>query len=56
MNCHEAQEWRHAYHDGELDLATSMEMERHVSDCAVCAKAADEIASLRSMLRSTATA
>jgi anti-sigma factor RsiW len=56
MNCQEAQQWRHASQDGELDLSTSVEMERHVSECAACAKATKDIAALRSLLRSTAPA
>ena len=52
MNCHEAQQWRHAFADGELDLATASEMEHHVHDCPDCAKSCEDMAAFRTMLRS----
>jgi anti-sigma factor RsiW len=36
MNCPDVHKLEHAYVDGELDLATSLELERHVAACAEC--------------------
>ena len=38
MNCAEMREILHAYVDGELDLAKSLEIERHLRTCAGCAR------------------
>jgi anti-sigma factor RsiW len=52
MTCEEARPLIHAYADGEMDLAGSLEIERHLADCAACAAAYREIRVLRSALRS----
>ncbi|WP_333845216.1 DsrE family protein [Pelomicrobium sp.] len=36
MNCHETRELLHAYGDGELDLVTSLALERHLAGCDAC--------------------
>ena len=36
MNCRETMELLGAYHDGELELARSLEVESHVHDCPAC--------------------
>jgi anti-sigma factor RsiW len=54
MSCQELQEMRHAYLDGELDLARSLEIEKHVRECASCARAYDELRSLQMAMRSDA--
>jgi anti-sigma factor RsiW len=51
MSCRESQEMRHAYLDGELDLARSLEIEKHVRECASCARAYDELRSLQTVMR-----
>ena len=38
MSCDEMQELVHAYIDGELDLMRSLEIERHLQDCAACSQ------------------
>jgi anti-sigma factor RsiW len=37
MSCHETKTFIDAYLDGELDLARSIELERHLNDCSACA-------------------
>ena len=51
MSCQESQEMRHAYLDGELDLTRSLEIEKHVRECASCARAYDELRSLQTVMR-----
>ena len=46
MTCEEARPLVHAYVDGELDVVRSLEVEAHLSSCAVCAR---EQASLRAL-------
>ena len=41
MDCSEARPWLHGYLDGELDLARTMEIERHLEECAKCSQARD---------------
>ncbi|MGB8356763.1 MAG: anti-sigma factor [Chthoniobacteraceae bacterium] len=36
MNCKEIQNLLHAYGDGELDVMTSLEVEKHIQTCAQC--------------------
>ncbi len=52
MTCEEARPLIHAYADHEMDLAGSLEIERHLANCAACAAAYREICVLRSALRS----
>jgi anti-sigma factor RsiW len=40
------------YLDGELDLAPSLEVERHLQDCAICSQEYERQRALRSALRS----
>ncbi len=46
MTCEDARTLVHAYVDGELDLARSLEVEAHLSGCVACAR---EQASLRAL-------
>ncbi len=39
MGCNDAQELIHGYMDGELDLRSQLEIERHIEGCAACAAA-----------------
>jgi anti-sigma factor RsiW len=41
----------HAYIDGELDLAHTLEVERHLQECPACARACAELRELRALLR-----
>ena len=52
MNCHEAMALLPAYSDGELDPVQSAAIEQHILGCADCAVRRDELASLRSRIRS----
>jgi anti-sigma factor RsiW len=52
MTCEAARALIDGYADGELDLERSLEIERHLADCAACAAAHREIRVMRSALRS----
>src|SRR5438128_6161448 len=54
MSCQELQTMRDASLDGELDLVRSLEIEKHLRECAACARAYDELHSLQSAMRSDA--
>jgi anti-sigma factor RsiW len=54
MTCEEARPLIHGYADGELDLARSLEVERHLEGCAACTATLREIRVMRSALRSGA--
>ncbi len=51
MSCQTAQEFIHAYVDGELDLARTMEVEQHMQECHVCASAYRNQTALRSSFK-----
>jgi len=51
LSCQTAQEFIHAYVDGELDLARSLEIEQHLEQCEVCAVAYRSQTVLRSALK-----
>ena len=53
MTCEAARPLIHGYVDGELDLASSLELEHHLTQCAECAAAFREIRVLRDALRTT---
>src|SRR5215470_1883701 len=48
MNCEETKELVDAYADRELDLAKSLELERHLSECGECSKRHNSLLALRS--------
>jgi anti-sigma factor RsiW len=50
VNCEEARMLVHPYADGELDLVKSLELERHLKDCAECAREFAAIGALRATL------
>src|SRR5260370_27606942 len=54
MSCQEARELLHGYLDGELDLAATLEFERHMRDCPACERAYANQKILRSAIRSEA--
>ena len=56
MNCDEAGTMIHAYLDGELDVLHSLEMDRHIAECAACSTAAHRIESVRTAVRDQARA
>jgi len=41
VDCNETRIWLNGYIDGELDLARSTEIERHIEGCAACSRARD---------------
>lgn len=51
MNCREVQNLLHAYSDGELDLTSSLEIERHCQDCPDCAPFHKNLVTLRTALK-----
>ena len=51
MSCQITQEFIHAYVDGELDLARSLEIEQHMQECQACASAYHNQTALRSALK-----
>jgi len=51
LSCQTAQELIHAYVDGELDLARSLEVGQHIQECQVCASAYQNQAALRSAFK-----
>jgi len=54
MNCAESQLLVHAHADGELDIANSLELERHLKTCAACAAQQNSIHSLKIALHEPA--
>ncbi len=50
MNCNEAKTLIHAYTDGELGLESALEIERHLEECADCARERASLAALSAAL------
>ena len=53
MSCQHTDELIHGHLDGELELVKSLEIERHLSACAVCTKNYERLRRLRSALGET---
>src|SRR5947209_8635857 len=51
MNCEEARTYLSAHLDGELGVADSLAMERHLAECAECRRAHEEDVVLRDSIR-----
>src|SRR5579884_3325848 len=51
MNCTDIHTLIHAYHDGELDAANAIEVERHLADCPQCFSVSRGVSDLRVQLR-----
>jgi anti-sigma factor RsiW len=51
LSCQTTQEFIHAYVDGELDLARSLEVEQHLQECQVCASVYRNQTALRSAFK-----
>jgi len=51
LSCQTTQELIHAYVDGELDLASSLEVEQHMEECQVCAIAYRNQTALRAAFK-----
>jgi anti-sigma factor RsiW len=54
MTCQEARQLIEAYADGELDLLRTLELERHLEDCAECRARYEQVEALRSAVRTHA--
>src|SRR5436305_2630929 len=54
MTCQQSRELQHGYLDGELDLLSSMAIERHFDECETCAKQHQKQLALRSVIREKA--
>ena len=54
MSCDEARELLHGYLDGELDLSSTLEFERHMHSCPACERAYTNQTVLRSAIREQA--
>ena len=50
MTCEDNSRMIHAMADGELDLINSLEIEKHLKQCAACTRAAEEVQHLRRLL------
>jgi anti-sigma factor RsiW len=53
MNCREIRELKHAWFDGELDLAHSLQIEEHLKSCPDCSRALDGLQQLRTAIKSS---
>jgi anti-sigma factor RsiW len=51
MNCADSRELLHAHADDELDVANSLELERHLKTCTACAVERQTVESLKTALR-----
>jgi anti-sigma factor RsiW len=51
VDCNESRTWLDGYIDGELDLAQTVQIERHIKGCASCSRARDSRRALHNSLR-----
>jgi len=51
VNCQDARELLHGYIDAELGLRASLDIERHLQECAACAREYASVVALRSALK-----
>jgi hypothetical protein len=54
MTCHEVRERIHECVDGELPMNQAVQTQTHLSDCATCRRAVDELGQLRKILATRA--
>jgi anti-sigma factor RsiW len=54
VSCQAVQDLLHGYMDGELDLVRTLDVERHLRECSVCARAHAQQEALRSAIRDSA--
>jgi anti-sigma factor RsiW len=52
MKCEDSQTQLNAYIDGELELSKSVELEKHLRECAACSHAYDNLTTVQKSLRS----
>ncbi|EDY18267.1 putative transmembrane anti-sigma factor [Chthoniobacter flavus Ellin428] len=51
MNCEQVQKLIHAHHDGELDVANTLQVDEHLADCPSCFNAVRQLSALRGALQ-----
>lgn len=54
MNCAQIQSYIECYADGELDPVTSVGVEKHLHECATCARTLEELNAFRLLVKSSA--
>ncbi|MGE5305254.1 MAG: anti-sigma factor family protein [Alphaproteobacteria bacterium] len=54
MDCKQAQKLIDGYMDGELDLVSNLEIERHFQECALCSQAYEDRQALRTGIKASA--
>jgi anti-sigma factor RsiW len=54
VSCQEVQDLLDGYMDGELDLVRTLDIERHLQDCSICARVHAQQVALRSAIRGSA--
>jgi anti-sigma factor RsiW len=54
MNCQHAQKLLHAYHDGELDIAATVQVDEHLAECPGCAGLLRNLSKLSAVLHDDA--
>src|SRR5258708_29258356 len=51
MNCQESKDQIQVFHDGELDLTRTLELEEHLRECSECLRAFEALRLLQQSLR-----
>lgn len=51
MNCEQVQKLIHAHHDGELDVANTLQVDEHLADCPSCFSTARQLSGVRGALQ-----
>jgi anti-sigma factor RsiW len=54
MNCQHVEKLVHAYHDGELDIAATVQVDEHLAECPRCAALLRNLSDLSAVLRDDA--
>src|ERR1700721_932920 len=54
MNCQHIEKLLHAYHDGELDIAATVQVDEHLAGCPRCAGLLKSLSNLSAVLRNDA--
>jgi anti-sigma factor RsiW len=54
MNCQQIQKLIHAYHDGELDITATVQIDEHLADCPRCSEFLQSLSKLSAVLRNDA--
>lgn len=54
MNCQQIQKLIHAYHDGQLDVANTLQVDEHLADCPACFNSTRQLSALSSAIKESA--